>query len=231
MSRTRTSTMLIAGISMILTGAVYAADMPDGKYLDGKGAKVGVILAHGQGADPDSLVVGSLRKAINRELGFHTLSLQMPIVSGRKTMEQAYQYASTFPEAYARIQKAVDFLKNEKGVTRVYLMGYSMGGRMTCAFLANHPDSGVAGFIAVGLLGGGEEPINGNATIRRVKIPVLDLYADSGRDAKAADFRKRFVSQRYKQVPIPGARHEYEGHESEVNAAAVAWLKEQTAGQ
>ncbi len=231
MSRTRTSTLFIAGIFMILTGAVHAADMPDGKYLDGKGSRIGVILAHGQGADPDSLVVGSMRKTIHQELGFHTLSLQMPVVSGRKTMEQAHYYAATFPDAYERIQKAVDFLKNEKGVARVYLMGYSMGGRMACAFLADRPDSGVAGFIAVGLLGGGEEPLNANATIRRVKIPVLDVYADSGRDAKAADFRKRFASPRYKQVPIPGARHEYEGHESEVNAAAVAWLKEQTAAQ
>jgi len=232
MKRTRTSIICLAGILILLAAAAaHAAGMPDGKYLDGKDAKVGVILAHGQGADPDSLVVGSLRKAINKELGFHTLSLQMPIIPGRKTMEQAHQYASTFPDAYERIQKAIDFLKKEKGVTRVYLMGYSMGGRMTCAFIANHPDSGVAGFIAVGLLGGGEEPLNGNATIRRVKIPVLDVFADSGRDAKAADFRSRFVSPRYKQVPIPGARHEYEGHESEVNAAAVAWLKERTAAR
>jgi len=230
MERTGTAIIRIAAVVIFLiTATAYAADMPAGKYLDGRDAKVGVILAHGQGADPDSLVVGSLRKAINSELGFHTLSLQMPIVSGRKTMEQAHQYAATFPDAYERIQKAIDFLKKEKGVTRVYLMGYSMGGRMTCAFIANHPDSGVAGFIAVGLLGGGEEPLNANATIRRVKIPVLDIYADSGRDAKAADFRSRFVSPRYKQVPIPGARHEYEGHESEVNAAAVAWLKEQAA--
>ena len=56
----------------------------------GKESKVGVILAHGQGLDPDSQVVGPLRKSINQELGFHTLSLQMPVLSGAKSPDQFF---------------------------------------------------------------------------------------------------------------------------------------------
>jgi pimeloyl-ACP methyl ester carboxylesterase len=152
---------IIALVIFLVAGTVYA-EMPKGEYLEGKGSKVGVILAHGQGWDPDSHVVGPLRRVINKELGFHTLSLQMPIIPGKRSPETFQEYASTFPDAYKTIQAAIDFLKKEKGVERVYLMGYSMGGRMTTAFLANHPDSGIVGYIGVGLVAGGEEPLNTN---------------------------------------------------------------------
>lgn len=201
--------------------------MPEGKYLEGKDSRIGVILAHGQGLDPDSHVVGPLRKAINKELGLHTLSLQMPVVAGKRGPEMLQFYESTLPDAYRRIQAAIDFMKTEKGVERIYLMGYSMGGRMTSAFLAGHPDSGVAGYIGVGLLAGGEEPMNTNLNLRKVTIPVLDVYAEDDRDAQSAEGRKPFVSERFRQVPIPGAKHDYSGHENQVNAAVIAWLKEQ----
>ncbi|MBC7781516.1 MAG: hypothetical protein H7125_15595 [Proteobacteria bacterium] len=35
----------------------------------------------------------------------------------------------------------------DKGVERIYLMGYSMGGRMTSASLANQPVPGIVGYI------------------------------------------------------------------------------------
>lgn len=56
--------------------------MPQGLYLEAPGSTVAVILAHGQGLGPDSQVVSPLRKAIHRELGMHTLSLQMPVLPG-----------------------------------------------------------------------------------------------------------------------------------------------------
>jgi pimeloyl-ACP methyl ester carboxylesterase len=221
----------LVGFALSLASAVVCAEMPRGQYLEGKNSKVAVILAHGKGLTPDSQVVGPLRRAISKELGFHTLSLQMPVMAGKHGPGEFQSYAPTFPDAYQRIQAAIDFLRNEKGVTRVYLMGYSMGGRMTSAFLANHPDSGVAGYIGVGLLAGGEEPLNTNLNLRKVKIPVLDVYAENDSDAKFAENRRRFLSERFKQVSIPGAMHEYRGHEDQVVAAVLAWLKEQEAAR
>jgi hypothetical protein len=61
--------------ALFFGGSVVYAEMPKGEYLEGKDSKVAVILAHGQGMDPDSNVVGPLRKSINKEFGFHTLSL------------------------------------------------------------------------------------------------------------------------------------------------------------
>ena len=67
---------LLVLIAMISFSA--AAQMPKGEYLEGKGSKVAVILAHGRGGSPDGNVVGSLRRAVHKALGFHTLSLAMP---------------------------------------------------------------------------------------------------------------------------------------------------------
>lgn len=91
---------------LIVLTALFAstamAQMPQGEYLDGKNAKVAVVLAHGQGLDADSHVVGPLRKAIHSELGYHTLSLQMPTLAGNRSPDTFQQYASTFPNAYTR---------------------------------------------------------------------------------------------------------------------------------
>ena len=199
------------------------ADMPKGEYLDGHGSKAGVILAHGQGLSPTSHVVDPLRRSINSQLGLHTLSLQMPVLPGRKSVELFQEYGETFPEAYKSIQSGIDFLK-EKGVERIYLMGYSMGARMMTGFLAEHPDPLVVGYIGVGMLGGGETPLNTNVNLRKIKIPVLDIYAESDKDAKFAEFRKPFVSERYVQIPIPGATHDYRCCEANVSSYVVKWV-------
>jgi predicted alpha/beta-hydrolase family hydrolase len=220
------SLQILLAVSLVLLSSLAAAQMPKGEYLDGKVSKVAVILAHGQGLDPDANVVGPLRRAIYETLGYHTLSLSMPTLPGVKSLELFEQYESTFPEAYARIQAGIDFLRREKGVERIYLMGHSMGGRMTSAFLANNPDAPIVGFIGVGLLAGGKEPLNTNLNLRKIKIPVIDIYAENDRDAKSAEFRRPFVSDTFLQVPVPGAKHDYKGYEKVVAEAVINWLKQ-----
>lgn len=216
-------------LALLALATSAGAQMPKGEYLDGKGSRVAVVLAHGQGLDPDAFVVGPLRRAIHAELGFHTLSLSMPTLPGARSPERFEEYASTFPEAYARIQAAIDFLRRDKGVERVYLMGHSMGGRMVSGFLANTPDAPVAGLIGVGLLAGGKEPLNTNLNLRKVRVPVIDIYAENDRDAKAAQFRRPLVSDRFVQVPVPGATHDYRGYEKVVADAVNGWLRKQEA--
>ncbi len=109
----------LAAAALCSAAALVGAAMPDAAYLDGKESKSAVILAHGQGADPSSEVVDPLRKSIHKELGFHTLSLQMPVIAGRRSPELFQEYASTFADAEQRIQTAIDFLRREKGVERV----------------------------------------------------------------------------------------------------------------
>lgn len=98
---------------------------------------------------------------------------------------------------------------------------------MTTGFLAQNPNSGVIGYIGVGLLSGGQEPLNTNLNLKKVKVSVIDIHANSDSDAKSAEFRKPFVSDRYKQVVISGAKHNYHGYDNQVAKVVIAWLKQQ----
>ena len=219
----RSIRLLFTTISFLLVSNVYA--QPSGsELLQGKETTTAVILAHGRGGGPDANVVGSLRKAINNELGFYTLALQMPVHPDKDFRT----YAPVFPEAYKTIQ-AWDRLPCEgKGRQAGLLMGYSMGARMTSAFLAKQPHRAVVGFIGVGLLEGGGEPLDANQNIRRIRLPVIDVYADSTPlDLRSANNRQSLVSDRFKQMRIEGAEHSFRGYDSQVAQVIIAWLKEQ----
>lgn len=200
------------------------SEMPKGEYLAGRNSAAAVILAHGRGLGPDTQVVGPLRKEINRELGFHTLSLQMPVL---RTNDYT-AYVSVFPDAFNAIQAAIDCLTGEKGVRRIYLMGYSMGARMTTAFIAERPTPVIVGYIGVGLLKGGDRPLDANKNLLRFNIPVIDIFADkSALDLASAEERKRLVSDKFRQVGIAGADHSFRGYDNQVIQAVVEWLREQ----
>jgi len=46
-------------------------------------------------------------------------------------------------------------------------------------------------------------------------------------DAKSAEFRKPFASERYTQVIISGAEHDYRGNDSQIAKVVISWLKQQ----
>ena len=211
---------------ILFISTAHAAEPDGSEFLDGGDSKVGVILSHGKGNGPTSHVVDPLRKAINQELGFHTLSLQLP--NERKNWKK---YEADFPDAYKIIAEGIQFLRQEKGVKTVYLLGYSMGGRMSTAFLANNPDSKVTGYIGVGTR-------NGNGTggvldslanlLKAPVLPIMDVWGTGGdgKDAKHAAKRARLAKRGpYSTAVIEGAPHSYKGYEKQVNDAVIAWLK------
>jgi len=199
------------------------AEMPTGLYLEGKNSTTAVILAHGRALSPDSQVVGPLRRSINKELGFHTLSLQMPVLSSTNYLD----YARTFPDAFRVIQEAIDYLTSEKGVKRIYLMGYSMGARMTTAFLVERPTPVIVGYIGVGLLQGGGKPLDANQNLLSIRLPVIDIFADGTPfDLKSAENRRPLLSDTFKQVRIAGADHSFQGNDNRIAQAVIEWLKE-----
>lgn len=199
------------------------AEMPKGEYMEGKNSTTAVILAHGRALGPDSQVVGPLRVAINKELGYHTLSLQMPVLLSHNYLD----YSKTFPDAYKVIQTAIDYLRAEKGVERIYLMGYSMGARMTTAFLVEKPSPMVVGYIGVGLLEGGGKPLDANQNLMSIRLPALDIYADNTPlDLKSAKERHSLISNTFKQVRITGANHSFRGYDDQVVQTVIEWLKE-----
>ncbi|UCH54136.1 MAG: alpha/beta fold hydrolase [Pseudomonadota bacterium] len=223
--------IVIAGAMLLASCQTVRSNdpnMPANAYLEGKGPPVGVVLCHGRGQHPTWYVVDPLRKGINEQLGYHTLSIQLPTGSVSWS-----DYGRYFPEAHRNIAAAVRYLKEEKKVEKVYLMGHSMGSRMATSYLAENPNSGVTGFIGVGMRNGGSAPLDSNSNLRGVSLPVLDVYGDGGDAADAVDAvarartRADILGKTYQQVLIPGADHQFSGHEKEMVLAVVTWLKAQ----
>ena len=215
--------MVLLFIFLYLPLSIFA-DKPKGsEYIDGGESKVALILAHGKDKYPTWLVVDPVRKGVNSSLGYHTLSLQMP--TGYSDWKE---YAKSFPEAFDSIKKGIDFLRNEKGVEKIFLFGHSMGSRMISSFVSENFDENIAGLIVAGCRNNGGTPLSCKQNLKNIDIPVLDIWGGkNNKDSKAASKRKSMVSSTYKQVPIQGANHKFETKEDALVEAVVSWLKEQ----
>ena len=189
-------------------------------YEDGLPSKSAVILCHGKGGDPESYVVDPLRLELNEQLGYHTVSLQMP--GGRKAL---LEYESDFPAAFAEINRAVDFLQ-KKGVTTIYLIAHSLGSRMATAYLAHTPLPSIKGFVGVGMLNNGGSPFNCLENLQKSTLPVLDIWGEAGRagDNRYGLERKVLLSPLYIQVSIKNGDHALSEHEDELVEEIVRWL-------
>jgi len=191
-------------------------------YEDGGKSTSGAILCHGKGGDPESYVVDPLRLELNEQLGFHTVSLQMP--GGKKALSE---YEDDFLAAYREIDRAVAFLQ-QKGVTRIILIAHSLGSRMASSYLAKNPQVDIKGFVGVGMLNNGEVPFNCLANLQQTKLPVLDIWGELGKakDNTYGMERRVLLSSRYKQVIISGGDHALSEHEEDLVEAVVNWVKE-----
>lgn len=231
MSKTNTSIMLLL-IALLLSSCATTEKAPPSYtetpywiHLEGeKNNNVGVILCHGNGGDSDWYVVSSLRRDINQKLGYHTLSIDMPSAGIRKKMPEFY---SDFPKAYRSIQAGVDFLRNEKGVTKIYLIGHSMGARMATSYLAKYPMVEISGFVGAGMLNNGGSRFNCKSNLENVSIPILDVYGEYGKfdDASHANSRKKYQSEKYTQVMIPEGDHAFSDSEEELSEIVINWLQ------
>ena len=209
---------------LITTSSTSYAEIPNGsEYLDGGDSASALILLHGKGKHPTWKVVEPLRNGVNDKLGYHTLSLQMP--NDDKNWKQ---YADDFPQAFETIKQGIRFLKDEKKVTNIYLMGHSMGSRMASAFVSENPDIGLKGLIVVGCRNNGSEPLSCMQNLQNVNIPVLDIWGGkNSKDSDAASDRESLVSNTFTQVEIPGANHKFDDYDDELISAVVSWLQAQ----
>lgn len=209
--------------SAFISTSVLAVKPAGSVYLDGGKSKTALILLHGRGKYPTWKVVDPLRKGVHKILGYHTLSLQMP-----NEDKNWKNYADDFPEAYKIIKDGIRYLKEERGVTKIFLMGHSMGARMASAFVSENPDQPIAGLIVAGCRNNGGYPLSCKENLQNIDIPVLDIWGGNNKkDSDAANDREELVSERYKQIEISGANHKFEGYESEFVSAVINWLKAQ----
>ena len=201
---------------------VYAAQPKDSVYLDGGSNKIGLILAHGRGKNPTWKVVEPLRLSVHSQLGYHTLSLQMP--NDDKYWES---YADDFPTAYRQFNEAVEFLKT-KGATKIYLMGHSMGSRMAAAYISKNPNAEINGLILAGCRNNGDPPLSCSESLANVKIATLDIWGgDNNKDVNAARERENLKSALYTQVEIDDTNHRFDDENEAFVVAVVKWLQAQ----
>lgn len=219
-------------MALLVFGLLFAslswADRPPSVYLAGK-TDVGVVLLHGHGGTADGNVVGPLMRMFNTEFGFHTLSLDLPQVTGMSTGPLlAAAYAPRYPEVEKLIEQGVDYLSREKNVKTVYLVGFSVGARMMTAYLAKHPDQAFAGYVSVSTSCRGPAPMDSNDNLTRVKVPVLDIYGTgSSSDVSCAVGRNNLAEtmERYTVVQVAGAPHNFNGHEAQLSASVADWVR------
>jgi pimeloyl-ACP methyl ester carboxylesterase len=223
---------IMARMVLLVFGALLAslawADRPPSVYLSGK-ADIGVVLLHGHGGTADGNVVGPLMRMFNTEFGYHTLSLDLPQVTGVSAGPQlATAYAPRYPEVEKLIEQGIDYLVRQKNVKTLYLVGFSAGARMMTAYLAKHPDQTFGGYVGVSTSCGGPQPMDSNDNLRRVTLPVLDIYGTgSPPDLNCAAGRKKLpeTMQRYTVVQVAGAPHNFRGYETQLTPLVADWLR------
>ena len=194
-------------------------------------AKGGIIIVHGIGVHPAwPDVIEPLRISMP-DYGWHTLSIQMPILPNEATH---LDYVPLMDEVPARIQAAVDFLKS-KGIQNIVIVAHSLGNTMTHQYLVNNPDSAVRAYVAISASYYPEhDRINVLKTFPKITLPILDIYGGQDLDnvVNFARKRKQATSKNtnYTQVKIEGANHFFNQMDDTLVNRIRGWLSKNAAG-
>lgn len=189
------------------------------------GSRKAAVVIHGTGVHPDwPTVVLPLRVGLT-ESGWHTLSIQMPVLPNEA--EHA-DYLPVYRWVPGRIDAAVAYLR-EKGFETVVLVAHSQGAGMAAYYLSGEHRP-VAGFVAVGMSGGIPGGAMDNlAKLGRIEEPTLDLYGSADLEevlaaAAAKASRAQAVNADYSQRRVEDADHFFDGEETDLLDAVNSWL-------
>lgn len=187
----------------------------------------GVILMHGRGVHPAWGFIDSLRIDL-AEIGWHTLSIQMPILD---TNANSADYGRTFPEAFERIEAAIEYLK-ERGVLRISLLGHSLGATMGLAYLSAQRHGPVSGLIAIGpgRAENGGTYMKPAEMLTKINKPILDIFGseDLPMVLNYADTRQEAArtagNKTYTQIREQGADHFFTDRYDALQEHVSQWL-------
>jgi pimeloyl-ACP methyl ester carboxylesterase len=186
-----------------------------------------VVIMHGRGFHPNwSDVAYPLRVGLV-EHGWNTLSLQMPVLEKEA---KYYDYVEIMPEAFPRIEAAIDYLK-QQGNDRVVLIAHSCSVHMTMAWVDAGRMRDIDGIIGIGM-GAVDfrQPMKKPFPLAKIDVPVLDVYGEEEYPAvlKGAPERLAAIRQagnsRSKQVAVPGANHYFTGEGDALLDVVAPWL-------
>jgi len=166
------SKTLIMGKSVWLeaTSQKFLALYTETEKAAGKG---GVIIVHDSGGHPDQQPLIHQLRTVLPEHGWATLALQMPL---REIGADKDEYYPLFPDARARIDAGIQYLK-QNGAQTIVLAGYGLGGLMSVSAL-NQPMPDIKALVTVSLPVS-ETDVKTAQTlelIKAIKIPMLDIF-------------------------------------------------------
>lgn len=192
-------------------------------------SKGAVIILHGRGFNPDwQDTVNPLRVGLTSS-GWNTLSIQMPVL---EKDAKYYDYVPIFPEAYPRIESAIQFAR-EQGNQKIILAAHSCGAHMAMSWVSATKNSNekIDAYIGMGMGATDyKQPMLKKFPLDKLSIPVLDVYAENDYPAvkSMAESRKSLIdkagNKKSKQVIIKGADHYYVDKGEDLTQALAAWL-------
>lgn len=186
-----------------------------------------VVLMHGLGVHPNwPDVIYPLRSGL-LDHGLTTLSIQMPILANDADERE---YLRLLPEVAGRIDASLDRLA-DGGYPNAVLVGHSMGASMMLHYMSRSPSSAVTSVVAIGISAGVGDRVAGDQNIdalEKVRVPVLDLYGSEDLDTVLNSVADRAAAggavREYRQVPVLGANHFFQGQESALVESVLDWL-------
>ena len=189
-------------------------------------SKGAVILLHGRGYSPDSqIVVGPVREALS-EQGWHSLSLQMPVLEkGAKY----YDYINVFPDARLRISAALAHLQ-ASNISPVVIIAHSCGVHMSMDWIRHNGDDAIDAYVGLGMGATDyQQPMKQPFPFKKMTVPILDVFGDADYPAVVtkADERAQDIlltNDKSEQIIIAQADHEFEDQNEQLIESISNWL-------
>jgi len=171
-------------------------------------------------------IISPLRTGLP-EYGWTTLSIQLPLLPPRVSPAE---YGTTFIEANARIQSAVQYLLSRQ-YQDIVIIGYSFGATTALNYLAE-PATEIKGVVGISLQ---QHPFLKSSVdlfsmLGKVPVPVFDIYGslDYSEVIRSAPDRRLAVSKNgitdYLQLMVDGADHYFTGKNNLLTNRIVEWL-------
>lgn len=185
------------------------------------------IIMHGRGMHPDwKDVTQPLRTALP-EHGWHTLSIQMPVLN---KSAKYYDYVDIFSEAGPRIDAAIEFL-HKKSINNIVLIAHSCSIHMSMNWLANSNKKNIAAYIGIGMGATDyKQPMKQVLPLSELRMPVLDIFGSADYPAvkKMAKRRLKAMQQaghaKSDQIMVTNSDHYHQGNNDQLIKDISLWL-------
>ena len=186
------------------------------------------IVLHGRGFHPDWPEVVSPLRTVLPEHGWHTLSLQMPVL---EKDAKYYDYVPIFPAAFPRIKAGLAFLRDQ-GISRIVIIAHSCSVHMTMAYIETFGDAEIDAFVGIGM-GATDygQPMEKPFPLDRMTVPVLDVFGSDDYPAVLREAPERAAAAGSagnalsSHVMVEGADHYFKDKDDELIAVVSAWLE------